>query len=55
MTVIAGGVKPGETVAMADPTAKPGDKKKQDKKEGGPGAAGAHAGGRRIRRRPAKQ
>jgi biotin carboxyl carrier protein len=38
--VIASGLKPGDTVALADPTARPGDKKKNDGKggAGGPGA-----------------
>ncbi|MCX6594758.1 MAG: HlyD family efflux transporter periplasmic adaptor subunit [Acidobacteria bacterium] len=40
--VIAEGVKPGETVALADPNEKPGDKKKksEQKPAGGGGAAG---------------
>ena len=39
--VIAEGVKPGETVALADPNEKPGDKKKKsDQKPAGGGAAG---------------
>jgi multidrug efflux pump subunit AcrA (membrane-fusion protein) len=44
--VIAGGVKPGDVIAMADPFAKPGDKKKKDKPAGG-GAAGSLPGGGR--------
>jgi HlyD family secretion protein len=36
--VISGGVKPGEVIAMADPTADKSDKKKGDKKQGGGGA-----------------
>jgi HlyD family secretion protein len=37
--VLAGGVQPGETIAMADPTAEKSDKKsKGDKKQGGGGA-----------------
>ena len=39
--VISSGLKPGETIAMADPTAKPGDKKK----EKGGGASGSPMGG----------
>ena len=42
--VLAGGVQPGETIAMADPHAKPGDKKKSDKPAG---AVGALPGGGR--------
>lgn len=41
--VLSGGVKPGETIAIADPYAKPGDKKKE--KSGG--AVGALPGGGR--------
>jgi multidrug resistance efflux pump len=42
--VIASGVKPGETIALADPTVKPGDNKKKDK----PGSAvGSLPGGGR--------
>jgi multidrug efflux pump subunit AcrA (membrane-fusion protein) len=33
--VVASGLKPGEEIAMSDPTAKPGDKKKGDKPAGG--------------------
>ena len=40
--VIASGVQPGEIVALADPTAKPGSKKKEEK---GSGAMGALPGG----------
>jgi len=40
VSILSGGVRVGETVAMSDPTAKPGQKK-QEKKEGGSGAAGA--------------
>jgi hypothetical protein len=45
--VIASGLNPGETVALSDPNAKPGDKKK----DGGSGAMGAvpGAGGRGAR------
>jgi multidrug efflux pump subunit AcrA (membrane-fusion protein) len=43
--VLASGVAPGETIAMADPYAKPGDKKKADKPGGG--AVGALPGGGR--------
>jgi hypothetical protein len=38
--VIASGVKPGDVIAMSDPFAKPGDKKKKDR----PGSAGPAAG-----------
>jgi HlyD family secretion protein len=38
MMVLAGGVKPGEVIAMADPTVSPSDKKKNDKKQSGGGA-----------------
>ena len=43
--VIASGVKPGEIIALADPTAKPGDKKKR--RSGSAQARGRHAGGGR--------
>ncbi|HYP09814.1 MAG TPA: efflux RND transporter periplasmic adaptor subunit [Bryobacteraceae bacterium] len=43
--VIAGGVKPGDTIAMSDPFTKSGDKKKKDKPAGG--AAGSLPGGGR--------
>jgi multidrug efflux pump subunit AcrA (membrane-fusion protein) len=36
--IIAEGVKPGETIAMANPEAKPGDKKKGEGKSGGAAA-----------------
>ena len=45
VTVIASGLKPGETIAVSDPTAKPGDKKKKDKAAGGGGAVGSMPGG----------
>ncbi len=35
--VIAGGVKPGDTIALADPTARPNDKKKGAEPKGGSG------------------
>jgi hypothetical protein len=44
--VIAGGLKPGETIAMADPFEKPGDKKKKDKPSGGPASGMPTGGGR---------
>jgi multidrug efflux pump subunit AcrA (membrane-fusion protein) len=44
--VIAGGLKAGETIAMADPNAKPGDKKKKSEKSSG-GAVGSLPGGGR--------
>ena len=37
--IISSGVKPGEVIAMANPDAKPGDKKKKDEKGGGGPAA----------------
>ena len=40
-------MKPGETIAMADPTAKPGDKKKKGEKPAGGGPAGSLPGGGR--------
>jgi multidrug resistance efflux pump len=43
--IIAGGVQPGETIAMADPTARPGDKKKKSDKSGS--AVGSLPGGGR--------
>ena len=42
--VISSGVKAGETIAVADPNAKPGDKKKSEK---GGGAVGSMPGGGR--------
>ncbi|HYO83680.1 MAG TPA: hypothetical protein VES20_19920, partial [Bryobacteraceae bacterium] len=44
--VVASGVKAGETIAVADPTAKPGANKKGDKPAGG-GAVGSLPGGGR--------
>jgi hypothetical protein len=49
--VIASGVQPGETVALGDPTAKPGDKKKEKPASApmgmpsGGGGGGGRAGG----------
>ena len=43
--VIAEGVKPGETVALADPTAKPGNKKDKKGENSGGGPMGALPGG----------
>ena len=43
--VIESGVKPGEEIAMADPEAKPGDKKKDGKGDGG--AMGTMPGGKK--------
>jgi hypothetical protein len=34
--VIASGVKPGDVIAMSDPFAKPGDKKKKEKSSSSP-------------------
>jgi hypothetical protein len=47
VTVIASGVKPGDSVAMSDPTAKPGEKKaaKKEEPKGAGGAMGAMPGG----------
>jgi hypothetical protein len=45
--IIASGIQPGETIAMADPTAKPGDKKKKAEKSGGSSAVGSLPGGGR--------
>jgi len=42
--VLDSGVKPGEEIAMSDPEAKPGDKKKDDK---GGGAVGTMPGGKK--------
>ncbi len=48
--VIAEGVKPGEIVALSDPTVRPGERKKEEEKKGGAKAGGipvgAGAGGR---------
>jgi hypothetical protein len=38
MMVLSGGVRPGEIIAMADPTVSASDKKKNEKKQGGSGA-----------------
>ena len=45
--VIDSGVKPGEEIAMADPEAKPGDKKKDGKGGNGDGAMGTMPGGKK--------
>ena len=44
--VIASGIKPGDVIAMSDPFAKPGDKKKKDKPASGGPSAGMPGGGR---------
>jgi biotin carboxyl carrier protein len=44
--IISSGLKAGEIIAMANPEAKPGDKKKGDSKSGGGGAASALPGGK---------
>jgi HlyD family secretion protein len=44
--VIASGVKPGDVIAMSDPFAKPGDKKKKEKSGAAGPAAGMPGGGR---------
>ncbi len=41
VSVIKEGIKQGDTIALQDPTAKPGDKKKADEKKSSGGAAGA--------------
>ncbi|MGJ5815111.1 HlyD family efflux transporter periplasmic adaptor subunit [Paludibaculum fermentans] len=41
VTVVTSGVNPGDTISLADPTAKPGEKKKADDKKSSGGAAGA--------------
>src|SRR5215472_8163175 len=46
MMVIASGVQPGETVAMADPTASKNDKKKGDKQSPGGNPMGGMPGGK---------
>jgi hypothetical protein len=47
MMILTGGVKPGEVVALADPTARSDSKKgKGEKKSGGGGAMGAMPGGK---------
>jgi hypothetical protein len=47
VTVLAGGVKAGETIAVADPYEKPGDKKKKSDKGGGSNPVGSLPGGGR--------
>ncbi|WP_321472808.1 HlyD family efflux transporter periplasmic adaptor subunit [uncultured Paludibaculum sp.] len=41
VTVVTEGVNPGDTISLADPNAKPGDKKKAEEKKSSGGAAGA--------------
>ncbi|MBL0159528.1 MAG: efflux RND transporter periplasmic adaptor subunit [Bryobacterales bacterium] len=41
VSVVKSGIAQGDTVALQDPTAKPGDKKKSDEKKSSGGAAGA--------------
>ena len=43
--IISSGVKAGDVIAMANPDAKPGDKKKKDDAKGG-GAAASLPGGK---------
>jgi len=43
--ILSSGVKPGETIALADPEAKPGDKKKKGGEKSG-GAAAVLPGGK---------
>ena len=45
--VLDSGVKPGEEIAMSDPEAKPGDKKKDGKGGSGGGAVGTMPGGKK--------
>jgi HlyD family secretion protein len=47
VTVLAAGVKAGETIAVADPNEKPGDKKKKSDKGGSSNPVGALPGGGR--------
>ncbi|MDZ4797626.1 MAG: hypothetical protein SGI92_05650, partial [Bryobacteraceae bacterium] len=44
--IVAGGVQAGETIAMADPTAKPGDKKKKSSDKSGSAVGSMPGGGR---------
>ena len=44
--IIESGVQPGETIAMADPNARPGDKKKDERPSGGPPMGMPGGGGR---------
>lgn len=46
VVTISSGVKPGETVALGDPTAKPGENKKEKGSGGSGGAMGALPGGK---------
>ncbi len=41
LTILSGGINPGDTIALADPFEKPGDKKKGDEKKGSGGPMGA--------------
>jgi hypothetical protein len=41
LTILSGGINPGDTIALADPFAKPGDKKKAEEKKGSGGPMGA--------------
>lgn len=45
VTVIGEGLRPGDVIAMADPTATPGDKKKADTQKSSGGPMGAMPGG----------
>jgi HlyD family secretion protein len=47
--VIASGLNPGETIALSDPNARPGDKKKQQEAGGGAMGAVPGQGGRGAR------
>jgi len=44
--VLAGGVQPGEVIALADPSADKNDKKGKDKKSSGGGPMGTMPGGK---------
>ena len=41
LTIISSGINPGDTIALADPFERPGDKKKSDDKKGSGGPMGA--------------
>ena len=43
---ISSGIQPGETIAMADPTAKAGDKKKKSGEKSGSAVGSLPGGGR---------
>jgi hypothetical protein len=41
LTIISSGINPGDTIALADPFEKPGEKKKSEEKKGSGGPMGA--------------